>query len=244
MAISVATRHIEDVHWEQALPPACSSQVLLFSLDPTQVKATQEALESLLDEPEKRKSLSFRQTADRQRYLVARAGLKQLLANYGGVAAREVKLGVEANGKPYWDQPGVPRFNISHSGSQVLIAVGPQDMGVDVEEVRPLEIREMLQVFSAAEQRYILATADTERFFRLWTRKEALLKALGTGLVDELSSFNLMDGSHHFSYQHYCGSYDIMSLKSPDALHAIAVCVPTGNPVVYVRPDPAQLFSF
>lgn len=94
------------------------------------------------------------------------------------------------NGKPFLpDFPDV-HFNLSHCPRAVMCAVADIPVGCDVEVV-PTEIDEQLLRFclSLDEQRRVLrASSPTVEFVRLWTRKEALLKLHGVGLIDDLPS--------------------------------------------------------
>ena len=97
-----------------------------------------------------------------------------------------------ADGKPGWDLAGL-HFNLSHSGALVVCALSEQPVGVDVQE--PCVYREALarRFFSAAEQEALSASDDRDRDFgRIWCRKEAYLKALGTGLRTSLASFSAL----------------------------------------------------
>ena len=88
------------------------------------------------------------------------------------------------------------QFNLSHAGDLVVVAlcVG-QRIGVDVEEVRAIE--SLLEIadahFTRSEREFIFSQEPQERrraFFRIWTRKEAYVKAVGNGLSIPLNSFD------------------------------------------------------
>jgi 4'-phosphopantetheinyl transferase superfamily protein len=87
-------------------------------------------------------------------------------------------------GKPAIVQPVPYRFNLSHSGPSVAVAVADADVGVDIERCRPMPRMGAVAetVFHPAERRWLWRQSSIEtHFFRLWTMKEALLKAAGTG---------------------------------------------------------------
>lgn len=96
------------------------------------------------------------------------------------------------------------QFNISHSKDAFVIAISDGvRVGADLEEHRKSLNYESVvkRFFSEAEAEYILNPSEgsSDRFFLLWTRKEALLKAIGTGIISELANvevfrhLNLMD---------------------------------------------------
>ncbi|HVI53649.1 MAG TPA: 4'-phosphopantetheinyl transferase superfamily protein [Luteibacter sp.] len=113
-----------------------------------------------------------------------------LLANYAGPDVPPVARG--EHGKPYFPAPfGGLGFNWSHSGDRALFAIGRGDegfeLGVDVERVRPRpRALELARRFFAADEAAMLASlpgdAQLNAFLRLWTAKEAVLKANGGGL--------------------------------------------------------------
>jgi 4'-phosphopantetheinyl transferase len=120
----------------------------------------------------------------------ARAALERLLRHYAGDVALGIGIGIETgrHGKPF--APALPEldFNLSHAGSHVVFAFARnQTLGVDIEEyARELAVEGIAgRFFSAAESAALARMAPAGRtaaFLRLWTHKEAVLKALGEGL--------------------------------------------------------------
>ena len=117
------------------------------------------------------------------------AVLRRLLGGCLGVCPREVRFSQTALGKPRLAaEPSPLCFNVSHSHGMALFALtGCCEIGVDVERVRPFSDEMGLadRFFTpceAAALRALDAGGRRETFFRLWTRKEAYLKAHGLGL--------------------------------------------------------------
>ncbi|WP_093177559.1 4'-phosphopantetheinyl transferase superfamily protein [Pseudovibrio sp. Tun.PSC04-5.I4] len=100
-----------------------------------------------------------------------------------------------AKGKPFL--PGFYPFNISHSGGLVAVAFAPPGpLGVDIEHMRhDSDVDDLVSVVCHSQERqFIAGITSKERvrsFYRCWTRKEALLKATGEGLRDDLSSIDV-----------------------------------------------------
>jgi 4'-phosphopantetheinyl transferase len=123
------------------------------------------------------------------RKAAARAHLRRVLARYCDVDPRALELEYEENGKPALVGHGRPSFNLSHSEHVVLLAVTERvRVGIDVEHARPGRPFEEIarRFFSARERDMLLALRPEARrvaFYRAWTRKEAYLKAHGTGLT-------------------------------------------------------------
>lgn len=97
-------------------------------------------------------------------------------------------------GKPYLaDYPGV-QFNLSHSGPWGACAVSEAPVGVDVELVRPMRQNVAGRFFTSTEQQFLARQPRPEQeFFRLWTRKESFLKALGKGLTLPMNRFSVLE---------------------------------------------------
>ena len=94
-------------------------------------------------------------------------------------------------GRPYFDDPTLPDFNLSHSDGFVAVALGDGRVGIDLQGVNsdfdPVPLAER---FFAKDEAAIIRSAPkedrTDLFFALWTKKEAHGKALGKGLADTL----------------------------------------------------------
>lgn len=142
---------------------------------------------------ELRRADRFVKSSDRSMYIVGRAGLRRILADYIGLAAKAVKFEYGPHGKPFL-QNG-PGFNLSHSGGRAALAVcSHAHPGLDIELVRPIEDAVARHHFSPVEYAELscLQPSDwLQGFFRCWTRKEAVLKSLGHGLYMPLDSFDV-----------------------------------------------------
>ncbi len=153
------------------------------------------AWERNLSEAERGKAQRFVQEADRRRAVIGRSVLRQVLAAATGQPAEDLDLAADERGKPVLrGAPPHPGFNVSHSGDWVLVAVaGRGPVGVDVEQHRAVEYdRLVAQCFAPAERAawQQLEAEDRPRgFFDGWARKEAVVKALGTGLGADLQGF-------------------------------------------------------
>ena len=143
-----------------------------------------------LDEAEWGRALRFRFERDRARYVHAHCAMRQVLGGYIGVPGEKVRFEIDPRGKPALAAEFDLGFNLSHSGTFGLLAVGRgAEVGVDIEEIAPRNDLPRLarSVFSAEEVRALeqVAGDKTLAFLIGWTRKEAYLKALGIGLALE-----------------------------------------------------------
>lgn len=151
---------------------------------------------SLLSPQEIRRAERLLRPADRQRFIVGRRRLRQLLGHYLDCEPARLELTTLPQGKPVLVEPRL-QFNLSHSGELALLAVARSvALGVDLEQVRPeLDWRPLAgRYFSQGEQQALQQLApqlQTVGFFAVWTRKEAWLKARGSGFHLPFDSFEV-----------------------------------------------------
>lgn len=151
---------------------------------------TSASLYAILTADERERSARLRFESDRRRLVVARGALREILGRYLGAPAGQIRFVYNAFGKPALSPAfgSRLRFNLSHSGDCALIAVvADADVGVDVEQVRPLPDQAEIarHFFSATEVDELSQVPSHLRahaFFCCWTRKEAQVKARGAGL--------------------------------------------------------------
>jgi 4'-phosphopantetheinyl transferase len=149
-------------------------------------------LTELLDAREHTRSTRLRNQNDRTHFIIAHAFARILLGRYLGCAPKAVRIGYGPNGKPHAIRScGAPdiRFNASRSGRHAAFtfALGG-DVGVDIEEVSDrIDLTDIVEyALSKGERHFIYACPKSEQrtaFFSLWVRKEAFLKACGSGFA-------------------------------------------------------------
>jgi 4'-phosphopantetheinyl transferase len=174
-----------------------TADVIACRLDVTAEE--RDALREYLSVDESARADRYRFARDRDRFVVARGRLRQLLGALSHRAPSDVRFAVAAGGKPWLagDAAGRLRFSVSHSGDLMLCAVTlDHEIGVDVEQVRTSLDPEALarRFFSTHEVSSLAATPSgiaLDAFFACWTRKEAVIKATGEGLSRPLDSFSV-----------------------------------------------------
>jgi 4'-phosphopantetheinyl transferase len=152
---------------------------------------------SLLTPAENEFAGRFRFEDDRNRFAVGRHALRLLLSNYLSVSPASFSISTEMGQRPLISNLSAQmHFNISHSGEWVLVAFAKEELGIDIEKIdTDFAYEDILpDHFSEAEQAFVLSAADpTAAFYYLWTRKEALTKAWGTGLQENLKQVAVLD---------------------------------------------------
>jgi 4'-phosphopantetheinyl transferase len=206
--------------------------------------------EALLSDDERDRAARFVKEVDRRRYVAGRGGLRRILASYVECDPMVLSFIYNDWGKPALtpEGPAGLHFNLSHSAGMALLAVCSQaEIGVDIEEVRPLKEDVVSHFFSAAECSNLSALPDDDRlvgFYRCWTRKEAFVKAHGAGLSVPLNSFDVSLG--HDPDQERCmlrrldpeiGSRAVWTVRNLDVIDGFcgALAVHSGGRRVQVR---------
>ena len=190
--------HHESESWEPAArPPALApGDVHAWSVALDVPPARHAFLAGLLAPDEARRAERFRFPQHRDRYAVGRGTLRLLLAAYCGRPAAELRFVYGARGKPALEAGGV-EFNLAHAEGRALVAVtSAAPVGIDLEEVVAAPDLDDVAAthFAALERQQLAALPQAERlaaFYRIWTRKEAYLKAVGDGLAAPLQHFTV-----------------------------------------------------
>ena len=141
-----------------------------------------------LSESERTRAANIRHPLAHAQFVRGRIVLRSALAHWLKRAPAEIAIRLTADGKPVIEDTGV-HFNMSHTAGFALFGIGPRPLGVDVETADPKRDCDglMRRYFLPAEQEQYFRlppTRHSEAFLRGWTCKEALLKAIGSGVRD------------------------------------------------------------
>lgn len=152
----------------------------------------------ILSEAETARARRFAHPQDRDRYVIAHSVMRTLLSRYSGIHADEIAFSTNAYGKPQIQcDEGAEQiqFNLSHSAGVAVLAVSRgHQLGIDIEQIRPIDPlvaehhfspRELLTLGKLPSGQWLAG------FYRCWTSKEALLKGEGLGLNLALDGFDV-----------------------------------------------------
>ena len=166
-----------------------------------QPPATVDRFSELLSDDELSRANRFHFEIDRKHFIVARGYLRMLISRYQEIPPAEIQFSYTTYGKPLLvtTNPQVQpfHFNLAHSGGLAVYAftrIG--EVGVDVERIRPdFAADEIAERFFSPDECACLKKLSKElrhqAFFDCWTRKEAIIKAVGTGLSLPLDQFDV-----------------------------------------------------
>lgn len=134
------------------------------------------------------KSTQFLHQADRDLYIFSRYFLRSLMGTVLAENSLDLVFEYAPNGKPYLKYDRTLYFNISHVESTIAIAIGREELGIDIESLNRAGDLTKLEsfLFSPEELSLYQTLPPAEKrscFMNCWTRKEAVLKALGGGLT-------------------------------------------------------------
>lgn len=196
------------------LPELARDTVHVFSqpLDDLTSQFTQELIKTLQPDELARAQRLLR-PSDQIRFKQVRGILRVILGRYLKSDPREIRFDYGPFGQPRILQrlENLPlHFNVSHSQQHAVFAFALQHrVGVDIEFARPLQhMQKMLDHICTTQENAELRNFDADSrlrlFFRLWTRKEALLKAVGLGLHGGLRTYNIGWATATFDQPLFC----------------------------------------
>jgi 4'-phosphopantetheinyl transferase len=190
-----------------------------------------DALLPLLSADEHERAARYRFALHRRRFIAGRGLLRTLLARRAGVDPGRLSFRYESFGKPHLaGGPAALAFNVAHSERYFALAVTEgYELGVDLETRRAIEDCHDLarHVFSDAEREQLTRELPAgEAFLRGWTRKEAVLKAAGSGLSADPKQVTV--GLHAEPRQVRVidpdgRTWTVVDLTHPDCVAAVAV---------------------
>jgi 4'-phosphopantetheinyl transferase len=175
-------------------------EVHLWRIDLAAVAPAEKRWQKILSPDERARAARFHFERDRQHFTAARALLRTILAGYVGAEPEDLAFHYSEKEKPSLNSQtshDPVEFNVSHSGTAALLAFARgRALGVDIEIIRddfdPTALSD--RFFSHHEQSQLASLDPSEKYsgcLRCWTRKEAYIKAVGTGLSLPLDQFDV-----------------------------------------------------
>ena len=188
--------------WSRAGSPqrlnARQVHVWAWSLNPGQGSGYEPEQASWLDSVERERLRRFHFDRDRVRFAIAHAMTRRILGSYLDRRPQDLTFRANAFGKPVLVQEEHHfslHFNLSHSRSLAMLALSAEtEVGIDVEDIRPMEPEVAEGHFSPSELKALSSlqgNAWLKAFYLCWTRKEAIVKAEGVGLSLPLDCFDV-----------------------------------------------------
>ena len=151
---------------------------------------------SLLSPAKKERIDKYKRLKDKQLSVAGEMLVKEHISELYNTPVESIEILTNEQGKPYINNSDV-QFNISHKGDIAVCAVDDESVGVDIEIINPTSLKAALFAFSSEEIEFIFGKTPCEnnfeycedysileKFFRIWTIKEAFCKCTGKGIKD------------------------------------------------------------
>lgn len=169
------------------------NKVYFIKIDEKTPFSVYEKYLSLLSE-DQRKKIDRRQAEIAKKLsLISMAFVRLKASEILGIKNEDLQFRYNEFGKPYLANCPDFYFNISHTKNALAIAIADKEIGVDIEKIKKYNPKIADRYFTLEEANYLKEHSTAEDFFEIWTKKEAYLKWLGTGLSASLNSFNTLE---------------------------------------------------
>ena len=159
--------------------------------DMTQVSGAEvQRMLPLVDEQRCNEALRYKHLFGQFACLKSWLMLKELLKPLG---INDLKIDYNEHGKPYLTRYPEVHFNLSHCKNGIAVVVDFSPVGIDIESFRRDNLSLVRKTMNPVEADWIRTSSDpVEAFTRYWTKKEAVVKLRGTGIIDDLHQ--VLDG--------------------------------------------------
>lgn len=171
---------------------------------------------SIMSDEKKQRVDSYISDNSKRQSVIGEILARKLISETLNIDPESIIFKQTSNGKPYALNLNIA-FNISHSGNLVVCAVDENAIGIDVEQIKPINLKIAKRFCTDDELKYIFAKAPTpddfvysdnsdilHRFYEIWTSKEAFCKWTGNGISDlNLVNFNLVNKKSFVTDNYY-----------------------------------------
>ena len=170
------------------------TEVFLYNI-PRVNQVDLEKLITLVSPERKVKIDRLRQSDKRLQSLFSAVLLRAVLCDRLKIKNTELQFSVTQSGKPMLENRQNLHFSISHTDGLVAVALSDAFVGIDAEKEKPINLKICERFFTESEQRYVLAdsTLGLQRFFEIWTKKEAFAKRLGQSLAKTIGKVDVLN---------------------------------------------------
>jgi len=195
---------------------------------------TWDGFSTVLNDAERERAARFRAPKQQQHFSRCRSALRVTLARYVEQAAADLIFQYGQFGKPELRDHRL-QFNLSHSGDHALVAVSPQELGIDLEFMGKdnVDLDGLIDMVCHPSEQAALNILDaaekSAQFYRLWTQKEAYCKMSGLGLQQSLPALHF-NATANDAVRQVCADdaptpHFVHKLPAPDG-YAASLCVP------------------
>lgn len=142
---------------------------------------------------EKKRAKAFRNIRDCNLYIAGKHLTRKVIAQQFKIKARDIVFKSDKFSRPSLVYPKVKNFdfNLSHSGNIVVLVIANDKVGIDIEQIRPIDLEIAKNYFHEEEIKFVHSQKNNEleNFYQIWALKESFIKAMGRGLSYPLKIF-------------------------------------------------------
>ena len=173
------------------------NKLFVVPLDETFDSELYDTLSLLIAHDKKARLDNYKSDMDKKLGLYADLLVRVAICQDLNIENSDIEFGTNDYGKPFLTSNQDYYFNVSHTHNMIAAAISNNPVGVDVEEIKEIDLGIAKRFFTGQEQNYIDKSQNNiyERFFEIWTKKEAYIKCTGKGLSAPLNSFDVTDKS-------------------------------------------------
>lgn len=133
-------------------------------------------------------------------YLYSELLLKYLIYRETNLDISNLMFSKNKFGKPFLINQANIKYNLSHTKDALAISISDNEIGIDIEKIRTINLRIAKRFFTKNEYNYVMERDSTYRFLEIWTKKEAYMKFVGKGFAMGLNSFDTTKESFNNRY--------------------------------------------
>ena len=201
--IKITNHYPDNIKWISAssCEYSLNKNVDIWRINVTSNLKSIDNLLSVLSADEIARANRFFHMKDKNRHIISHGAMRNILGKYLHQHPSLIEFKDGINKKPYITNKTGLHFNLSHSEDWILLAIANSEIGVDTELINnSFEYKDVMEVyFNTDEINFINEDKSAERFFLLWTRKEAQIKATGKGLDENIKLIPGLIGTHHIN---------------------------------------------
>ena len=168
-------------------------EVVILTINPELTQNEFDSLMPLVFSEKQERIKQFRFFQDARNCLLGDILARSEICRATSLANSQLEFSKNAYSKPFLVNSSHIHFNISHSGCYVACAVADEPVGIDIEIIKPVDLKIAERFFALDEARYVMDGNHTFRFYDVWTKKESRIKWEGKGLSKPITSFSVFD---------------------------------------------------
>ena len=168
-------------------------EAVVLIVDPELTQTEFDALLPLITLEKQERIKRFHFFRDARNALLGDVLARTEICRATGLSNRQLDFAANEYGKPFLTNNPHIHYNISHAGHYIACAVTDEPVGIDIELIKPIDMKIAERFFTPDEAGYIYKAQQSHRFYEIWTKKESRIKWEGKGLSKPLPSFSVFD---------------------------------------------------